>query len=523
MGSLIKGPWNNSPEADNVPEVAEEASFLPEIFEWVEKGNIFEAFKTPEEAFENLLEEFRAGDVEFSEFELAQIFKILQRYYFKHQQLETWREPIKTEEGHSKFIDIIGRGLIDPDSVTLDLDHPVFIGVIFKEEHEARAYRKKTSERIDDVGGWGTLSNYTSDPVLDLTCYFGVEGQREQDKQHEIQHLLFGNVYNPRLRSFPIGQRPLLDRFDSREDIENNLFLNELLAYMKANEWPLKTYNIFNEFLEGGFPELPFEDVMILKRKYRFLKEVIAKGIEEKQLQPRDLWKHAQAANSLDDALRNLFEQIYTPDERESLYQSEEIGETQQQNNARFRALLSEFQFDEELEDPIVLYEKSIGNFSPKWRKAFKAKPEQAGWTPEQRYQYLSVDRNKVAGKISKHIRFMREMKPIEANEWIEEMIENYPFFDERVKVLEKLSFDLWALNIVEGLEEIDLSIVYRDGHSQEWLKYLNEHRLRLMRKTHDYLPFQERRQELLARVAKIIRELESIIGNQGGGRKTNP
>jgi hypothetical protein len=85
------------------------------------------------------------------------------------------------------------------------------------------------------------------------------------------------------------------------------------------------------------------------------------------------------------------------------------------------------------------------------------------------------------------------------------------------------LSFDLWALNIVEGLEEIDLSIVYRDGHSQEWLKYLNEHRLRLMRKTHDYLPFQERRQELLARVAKIIRELESIIGNQGGGRKTNP
>lgn len=276
------GPWAQPDKPENfLPREEAETSCLSDVFVWLEKGTLFESYETAKEAIAALKQEFKIGNVEFSDFERVRISKMIERYYHKHAELTPWRDKIQAEEGRKEFINIIGQGLIDPETVTLDLSHPVFIGVLFKDEYEARKFREQTAGRVDEVGGWVTLSNYASDPTLNLSCYFGVEGLREQDVTHETQHLMFGNVYDPRLQRLPLGKRPTLDRFTTREEVEYNLFLNEVLAYLKAGEWPQSMHQVFNGNPEGGFPDLSFEDMMNLKKKYFFFKNVIKK--EEKR------------------------------------------------------------------------------------------------------------------------------------------------------------------------------------------------------------------------------------------------
>lgn len=119
----------------------------------------------------------------------------------------------------------------------------------------------------------------------------------------------------------------------------------------------------------------------------------------------------------------------------------------------------------------------------------------------------------------------MRQLNPTSATEWIVEMSEVYPYFDERPEVLVKLGEDLWAFNKMTYFYGVD---IYSPGFREflpKWLPLLKKHRLSLMRSTHDHSPFQTRRQVILEYITNKMREIERIIGPEQivEEQKTNP
>ncbi len=284
--------------------------------------NVEDAEKDPDDLAEEIFSDLERNEIKPTTQQKAILRVSIKKYVQKCKVLKPIREELEKDkeesqlEGKSSLLRKIGLDWINPEQVEVNLDDPLFIGILFSNKEDANRARENCISR--DPYGW--VGSFRCEEIPELeSCLYSINTSKHPTKEeikstkdHEIQHLITQNFYPIEGHSFD-GSDYL--RTMNQED-QASMF-DEALAYLKGGEYGESLKQLLGAEREENLGTIPIRDRIVILVKRELLKKLYEIA-QRKNIKAKELYEVLKTSNKLDDLLNLGLENLCSIQEQES-------------------------------------------------------------------------------------------------------------------------------------------------------------------------------------------------------------